>query len=96
MHFFKVTALIKNELRQRLEKFERDADLKQQQVQTGVLGNVYSWFVSKEASSEGKTAPVDGRDDHGVEFSDKKFLTTLRKELKIFEMCIRIFEQECI
>ena len=55
-------------------------DSRHNQNEAGVLDNVYNWFVMKPALKQMNF------------FDDKEFLGELRKELKIFEMCIRIFE----
>lgn len=81
-----MTALIKQGLRDRLE---RNKQLLAAENSDGIFSNVYNWFVAKSPQTN----------DHGQEneanphiFQDKNFLSELRKELKTFEVCIRIFE----
>lgn len=49
MHFLQLTALIKLGLRERLQKRERDIIAKNKK--TGVLNNVYNWFVASKNDS---------------------------------------------
>ena len=87
VHFLEVTAMVKKELRQKLheDQGEHAAD------QESIFTSVYNWFVAApaqpEESKEGGNRAI---------LSDKDFLKALKREMKIFEVCIRIFEEECI
>ena len=39
---------------------------------------------------------TESRESSDAVLADKKFLDELKKELKLFEVCLRIYEAECI
>ena len=92
VHFFEVTSLIKNGLKKRFEhqsETERD-----DQDNQGIITSVYNWFMAVPEDNEIGGTNTQSLNDFVL--TDKKFLKALQRELKLFEVCIRIFEQECI
>ena len=55
------------------------------------MNSVYNWFMSQPAEPE-----TESRESSDAVLADKKFLDELKKELKLFEVCLRIYEAECI
>ena len=47
---------------------------------------------SEEESSNCRTNNASTEMDHGAVLADKKFMKVLLRELKLFEVCVRIFE----
>ena len=86
VHFLEVTSLIKNGLRSRMDSQRSGNAIEEESY----LTSVYNWFVAKEPEPESQP-----KLDPSL-LQDKQFLRTLREELKLFEACIRIFEQQCI
>lgn len=76
--------MVKNSLRQRLYKRSTtDAD-----AEEDLLTSVYNWFVPK---------PVESSIEQTEELElaileDKKFMQLLKRELKLLEVCLRIYE----
>ena len=85
MHFLEVTALVKKELRLKLSQ---DEELENQE---SIFTSVYNWFVAAPIDEE-----LSQENNSNNVLEDKDFLKRLRRELKVFEVCIRIFEEECI
>jgi len=88
VHFLQVTALIKRGLRARLETVPEASPAPEE---PSILNSVYNWFMAVPAEPE--LPPVEQTD---TVLSDPDFLKALKRELKLFEVCLRIFEQECI
>ena len=83
--FLEVTALVKQGLRMRLE--QREEELVEDE---GIMTSVYNWFVARPEE------PMEQETVNTAVISDKKFLSKLQRELKLFEMCTRIFEEQCV
>lgn len=50
---------------------------------------------STDSEEESGRTSGDAEWDHDAVLADKKFMQMLLRELKLFEVCVRIFEQEC-
>lgn len=85
VHFLEVTAMIKKSLYQRLY-MKTELTTTATEAEEDLLTSVYNWFVPK---------PVEIEQPKEVEAAvlvDKKFISLLKRELKLFEVCLRIFE----
>lgn len=74
---------------------------KEDNTQGGLYGMIVSLFNSRQTDPD-KDMCEDGHQDkqlHSIKKviqNDRKFMKTLKHELKLFEVCQRIYEQECI
>lgn len=54
---------------------------------------MYNWLMAMPEETPDQPAQETPSD---FVLTDKKFLQALQRELKLYEVCVRIFEQECI
>jgi len=86
VHFLELTSLIKRGLRDRLELPCNNTDTEQDSVFT----SVYNWFYAIPAETD--PSQRDSVSGASAVMDDKKFLQALQRELKLYEVCVRIFE----
>lgn len=90
MHFLDITAMIKKGLHERLVY---KPVIEEAAAESGILSTVYNWFMPQDREVQDKHITTEGDD---CVLADKKFLKALKHKIKMFEVCVRIYEQECI